>query len=131
MGLLLTESKYPDQAPEFSAEELTQNLTATLDEEAWQYFIEDLHDIPTLTRSEAARFAWHRSGSHLNFYAQGENVTLPATTERLVAMLGNQRHYEVCTILESVQDDASKKLLIALWQHQLIREGDEYGNPDN
>ena len=131
LGQLLTESKYPDQAPEFSAEELTQNLTASLDEEAWQNFIEDLHDIPTLTRSEAARFAWHRSGSHLNFYAQGENVTLPATTERLVAMLGNQRHYEVCTILESAQDDASKTLLIALWQHQLIREGDEYGNPDN
>ncbi len=129
LGQLLTESKYPDHAPEFPSDELKQCLLEPLSTEDWQNFTDDIQDNQHLTRSEAARFAWHASASSIQFYAQGESVTLPTSTRELIVILGNQRHYDVCTILESAQDDASKKLLIALWQHQLIREGDEYGDP--
>lgn len=117
LGQLLTESKYPDQSPEFSASSLTQEFN----EENWQDFVTDISTEQCLTRSEAARFAWHQSASHIQFFAQGESTTLPLSNLGLVAILGNQRHYEVCTILELAQDDAGKKLLVTLWHSQLLR----------
>lgn len=117
LGQLLTEPKYPDQAPEFSTSLLTQEF----DEETWQDFVAEIGSESSLTRSESARFAWHASTSHLTFFAQGERTTLPLSSRGLVAILGDQRHYEVCTILKLTQDVPSKALLLALWQCQLIR----------
>lgn len=120
LGQLLTESKYPEQAPEFSPDELKQSLLQDLNAEDWQNFIADINTSQQLTRSEAARFAWHESRPNIQFYAQGECVILPSTTLPLVAILGDQRHYDAYTIIESAQSDAAKKLLITLWRQQLI-----------
>lgn len=120
LGQLLTESKYPEQAPEFSPDELKQSLLQDLNAEDWQNLIADINTSQQLTRSEAARFAWHESRPNIQFYAQGECVILPSTTLPLVAILGDQRHYDAYTIIESAQSDAAKKLLITLWRQQLI-----------
>lgn len=121
LGQLLTEPKYPDQAPEFSASLLLQEF----DEEKWQDVLAEISTDQYLTRSETARFAWYESTSHIHFFAQGETTTLPLSSRRLVAILGNQRHYKVCTILELTQDAPSKALLFTLWQCQLIRTESE------
>lgn len=117
LGKLMTEPKYPDDAPEL--EELCVSDSSELDLK-WHELTEELSEQDQLTKHEHARFAYAIEGKLIQFFYQGENRMLPIEDLALVKLISDHRHIPTTQLLDASLSPQTKNLVLELWQSCLL-----------
>ncbi|WP_420590845.1 cupin domain-containing protein [Bacterioplanoides sp.] len=108
LGKLMTEAKYPEHHPE------------TIDELSWTDAEQELNSCSQLRKSEFSRFAFSHNGNVIEFFYQGQYLTLGTQELPLIEQLCGGNALDVGAILELSSSSDARNLLTTLFRQQLI-----------
>ena len=104
----MTEAKYPEHHPE------------TIDELSWTDVEQQLNSCSQLRKSEFSRFAFSHNGNVIEFFYQGQYLTLGTQELPLIEQLCGGNALDVGAILELSSSSDARNLLTTLFRQQLI-----------
>lgn len=109
LGTLMTEPKYEDHAPVYTATDAD-----------WADALAALSECDQVQRNPHARFAYSASSTVIRLYCQGENIALPASSHELIRYLCDNTALDAHQIIAFAVGEAEQRLITDLLFCDLI-----------